>query len=68
MLFRSNVSDGTTGAILYCDYVSCTVTVNGITYCDIVSFRDNDLVDVKPFIFRTEFVLTSWVFENVLGG
>jgi len=64
----TNASDGTTAAILYCDYVSCTVTANGITYLDVVSFRDVDRVDVKPFIFRTEFVLTSWAFEKVLGG
>ena len=61
----TNPSDGTTAAVLYCDYVSCTVTVNGITYLDVVSFRDADRVDVKPFIFRTEFVLKSWAFENV---
>jgi len=61
----TNASDGTTAAVLYCDYVKCTVTVNGITYLDVVSFRDVDCVDVKPFIFRTEFVLKSWAFENV---
>ena len=63
----TNPSDGVTAAILYCDYVSCTVTVNGITYLDIVSFRDADRVDVKPFIFRTEFQLKSWMFEDVGG-
>ena len=62
----TNPSDGTTSAILYCDYVSCTVTVNGITYLDVVTFRDADHVDVKPFIFRTEFQLKSWLFETVL--
>lgn len=61
----TNASDGTTAAVLYCDYVNCTVTVNGITYLDVVSFRDADRVDVKPFIFRTEFVLKSWAFEDV---
>jgi len=61
----TNPSDGTTAAVLYCNYVKCTVTVNGITYLDVVSFRDVDRVDVKPFIFRTEFVLKSWAFENV---
>jgi len=61
----TNSSDGTNLAIVYCDYVNCAVTVNGITYVDIVSFRDADLVDVKPFIFRTEFVLKSWCFENM---
>jgi hypothetical protein len=61
----TNSSDGTTAAILYCDYASCTVTVNGITYLDIVSFRDADRVDVKPFIYCTEFQLKSWFFEDV---
>jgi hypothetical protein len=60
-----NPSDGATPAALYCDYVHCTVTVNGITYCDIVGFRDVDRVDVKPFIFRTEFTVKSWFFENI---
>ena len=64
----TNASDGTTAAIIYCDYVCCTVTVNGITYLDVVSFRDVDRVDVKPFIFRTEFQLKSWSFEDVGGA
>jgi len=63
----TNPSDGTTPAILYCDYACCTVTVNGITYLDIVSYRDADRVDVKPFIFRTEFTLKSWSFEDIGG-
>ena len=63
----TNPSNGTTPSVLYCDYVSCTITVNGITYLDIVSFRDADRVDVKPFIFRTEFQLKSWMFEDVGG-
>jgi hypothetical protein len=63
----TNPSNGTTAAIIYCDCVSCTVTVNGITYLDVFSFRDVDRVDVKPFIFRTEFQLRSWMFEDVGG-
>jgi len=63
----TNPSNGTTAAIIYCDCVSCTVTVNGITYLDVFSFRDVDRVDVKPFIFRTEFQLKTWMFENVGG-
>ncbi len=58
-------SDGASPATLHCDYVSCTVTVNGITYLDVVSFRDSDRVDVKPFIYRTEFTLKSRVFEDI---
>ena len=60
-----NASDGATPATLYCDYVHCTVTVNGVSYCDIVGFRDLDRVDVKPFIFRTEITVKSWFFENI---
>lgn len=63
----TNTSNGVTAAIIYCDCVSCTVTVNGITYLDVFSFRDADRVDVKPFIFRTEFQLKSWMFEDVGG-
>jgi len=61
----SNPSDGSTAAVLYCDYVCCTVTVNGITYCDVAGFRDLDDVRVRPFIFRTEFTVKTWMFENV---
>jgi len=63
----TNPSNGTTPAFLYSDYVSCTVTVNGITYLDVVSFRDVERVDVKPIIFRTEFILKSWSFEDIGG-
>jgi len=61
----TNPSDGSTPATLNCDYVFCAVTVNGITYLDVVSYRDADRVDVKPFIFRTEFTLKSWFFEDI---
>jgi hypothetical protein len=61
----TNPSDGSTPAVLFCDYVECTATVEGITYCDIVSYRDEDQVNVKPFIWRTEFTVKSWLFETV---
>jgi len=60
-----NASDGSTDAVLHSDYACCTVTVNGITYCDVASFRDLDDVRVKPFIFRTQFTIKTWMFENV---
>lgn len=63
----TNPSNGATAAVLNCDYVSCAATVNGISYIDIVTFRDKDRVDVRPFIFRTEFVLKSWSFEDIGG-
>jgi hypothetical protein len=61
----SNASDGETPATLLCDYVSCTVTVNGITYCDVLSYRNVDRVDLKPFVFSTEINVKSWFFENI---
>jgi len=61
----TNPSDGATAAVLYCDYVGCVVTVEGITYVDIVSYRDEDQVNVKPFIWRTEFTVKSWLSENI---
>ncbi len=59
-------SDGLTSAVLFCDYASCTATVNGITYCDVAGYRQLDRVDVKPFIYRTEFTVKSWLIE-ILG-
>jgi hypothetical protein len=61
----TNPSDGETPAVLHCDYTETAFTVNGISYADIVSFRDLDNVQVKPFIWRTEFAVKSWLFENV---
>jgi hypothetical protein len=61
----TNDSDGVTPAVLYCDYALCMVAVNGITYCDIVSYRDQDEVRVKPFVWRTEFLVQTWLFEDV---
>ena len=63
----TNASNGVTAAIIHCDYANCNVTVNGITYLDVVNFRDADRVDVISFIFRTEFQLKSWMFEDVGG-
>jgi hypothetical protein len=64
----TNPSNGSTPAILYCDYASCTVTVNGITYCDVATYRDQDNTEVSPFVFRTEIGLKSWLFEDVGGA
>jgi hypothetical protein len=57
-------SNGSIPSVLFADYASCTITVNGVTYCDVSSYRQSDLLDVKPFIFRTEFTVKSWFFEN----
>jgi hypothetical protein len=62
----TNTSDGVTAASLYCDYASCTITVNGITYVDMVTYRDLDEVRVKPFLWRTEFTVKTWLFETIM--
>ena len=61
----TNPSDGVSAAAIFCDYSDCTVTVEGITYVDIASYRDEDEVRVKPFLWRTEFTVKTWLFENV---
>jgi len=62
----TNPSDGVSAAVIYCDYSEGVVTVEGITYVDIVSYRDEDEVRVKPFLWRTEFTVKTWLFENVM--
>jgi len=61
----TNASNDATPAVIYCDYSECGITVEGITYVDVVSYRDEDEVRVKPFLWRTEFLVKTWLFENV---
>lgn len=61
----TNASTSQTPATLHCDYVSCMVVVNGITYCDLASYRNLDRTDLKPFVYRTELVVKSWFIENI---
>jgi hypothetical protein len=63
----TNPSNGSTPAILYCDFVQCTIQVYGISFCDVISYRNIDVTDVKPFLFRTEFLLKGWLFESISG-
>jgi hypothetical protein len=61
----TNPSDGVTPAVLYCDYVSCVLTVEGLTHVKFGTFNDADDVSVKPFLLHTEFLVIGWMFENV---
>lgn len=61
----TNPSDGSTPAVLHCDYAKITFVVNGITYADVASFRDSDEVRVKPFLWRTEISVRTWLFETI---
>ena len=61
----TNASDGLTPATLYCDYVEIGFAVNGMTYADISAYQDRNEVRVKPLLWRTEFIVKSWLFENI---
>ncbi len=65
MARTTNPSDGVSPAVLYCDYVQASVDVRGITFCDVHSWRDVDVVDVKPFLYKEEIQLVAWLFESV---
>ena len=58
-------SDGNTPAVLHCDFVQVTIDVRGITFCDVHSYRDVDVVDVKPFLYKEEVIIVAWLFESV---
>lgn len=61
----TNPSNGVTPATLSCDFVQTTIDVRGITFCDIHSYKDIDVTDVKPSIYKEEIILTAWLFEAV---
>jgi hypothetical protein len=61
----TNASDGVSPAVIHCDYTDCLVAVEGICYVDVVSYMDMDDVRLKPYIWRTEFTVKTWLFENV---
>jgi len=63
----TNPSNGVTPAVLYCDFVQCTIQVYGISHCDVVSYRNIDITDVKPYLFKAEFLLKGWLFESLSG-
>ncbi len=65
MARTTNPSNGVSPAMLYCDFVQSTVEVRGITFCDVQSYRDVDVVDVKPFLYTEEIVIVAWLFEAV---
>lgn len=65
MARTTNPSDGVSPATLYCDFVQATIDVGGVTFCDVHSYRDVDVVDVKPFLFKEELIIVAWLFESI---
>lgn len=65
MARTANPSDGVSPATLHCDFVQATVDVRGITFCDIHTYRDVDVTDVKPFLYKEEIQIVAWLFESI---
>ncbi|MCW4003732.1 MAG: hypothetical protein NWE95_07465 [Candidatus Bathyarchaeota archaeon] len=65
MARTTNPSDGVSPVVLHCDFVQATVDVHGVTFCDIQSWRDVDVVDVKPFLYKEEIGIVAWLFESI---
>jgi hypothetical protein len=65
MARTTNPSNGVSPATLYCDFVQATIDVRGITFCDVHSYRDVDVTEVKPFLYTEEIVIVAWLFESV---
>lgn len=63
----TNPSNGVTSAVVYCDFVQLTAQVRGITFCDVIGYKPMDITEVKPFLFKAEFVLKGWAFEDISG-
>ncbi len=61
----TNPSSGA-AATLYCDFVQCVIYVQGLSYIDVVSDKPSDIIDVKPFLFKHEFQLRGFYFEDIL--
>jgi hypothetical protein len=58
-------SDDEQPAALWCDYASLQFTVNGVTYADVLGYRNVDDVRPKPPIFRSEVTVKASMFETV---
>jgi hypothetical protein len=65
VLVRTTNPSAGAATTLYCDFVQCVIQVKGLTYCDVVSYQNTDIIDVKPVLFKTEFLLRGWLFEDI---
>lgn len=65
MAKTTNPSNEVSPATLHCDTVQAVIDVRGITFCDIQSYRDVDIVDVKPFLYNGEIQIVAWLFESI---
>jgi len=63
----TNPSNGATPAVLYCDFVQCMFQVYGLSHVDVISYRNVEMTEVKPYLYRCEFLLRGWLFESLSG-
>ena len=68
MAKTTNPSEELSPAVLYCDFVQATIDVWGVSFCDVHSHRDVDVVDVKPFLYKEEIQLLAWLFESIAAS
>ena len=50
---------------LYCDFVQAFIQVKGLSHIDVESYGHSDDLSVKPVLFKAEFILRGWLFENI---
>jgi hypothetical protein len=61
----TNPSNGATPTVIYCNFTQLAIQVYGITYCDVLSYRPVDMVDVKPFLFKESITLRGYTFDTI---
>lgn len=50
---------------LYCDFIQVVLQIKGLQYCDVISYANEDNIDIKPAIYKTTFMLRGWLIENI---
>lgn len=65
VLARTTNPSAGAATTLYCDFVQCVIQVKGLSFCDVVSYQNSDVLDVKPYLYKVEFMLKGWLFEDI---
>ncbi|MCJ7763190.1 hypothetical protein MUP38_07040 [Candidatus Bathyarchaeota archaeon] len=66
VLVRSTYpSNGSDPSSITGDFVECTLQVTGLTFCDVLSFRELNDTNAKPYLWKTELKLKGYMFETV---
>ncbi len=65
VLARTTNPSAGAATTLYCDFVQCVIQVKGLSFIDVVSYQNSDVLDVKPYLYKVEFMLKGWLFEDI---